>query len=148
MSDGYIPQQVPANAPRRYVPGSDLDFNLMVTDPDWSRQNLSIELKKKMQDIPGGLTEPNSRDLRLGNIDKQKLEYCAYYMDFANDIIKENMIRAFAISSSRAADVLDLSQSVKGFLRKMHNTLRNEATMETLEPAKKSMWSGKAKEGY
>jgi len=61
---------------------------------------------------------------------------------------REVFMECFAICFSRAASVLDLSQSVGGFLRKIFNTLTTRSENLLLDPPKKNLFTGKTKEGY
>lgn len=93
-----------------------------------------------------------NRDLRLGNIsrtDSREFEFCRYYLSLAGDLLKEgqpfNMIEPFMICMSRSTDVLELSQSRNGFVRKEMSTLRQEQRHEILEPKNRTLFGGTPK---
>lgn len=80
-----------------------------------------------------------TRDMRLGNLDRTEMEYCHWWLDFASDSLQEDYFESFVVSLSRAATIIELSQSKKGFLRKQPNTLTTENKYLEMEPAKKSL---------
>jgi hypothetical protein len=84
-----------------------------------------------------------TRDMRLGNLDKNEMEYCQWYLDFCSDCLQDNMVQSFVVSLSRAATIIELSQSKKGFLRKQPNTLTTENRYMEMEPTKKSLFGKK-----
>lgn len=144
----------------RTVPQSDLDFNLMTTDPVWGSENINPELQKKLSetiegiDIEGktkyreeklwGLLNFYTRDVRLGNLRSwDELPYVQYYLDLAGDFLQCNMIRPFLISLSRAATKIELSQSKNGFLRRRMNTFTKESSHQELDAPKKNLFGGK-----
>lgn len=148
-------------------PTTDLDYNLMVTDPVVGTENVNPKLKEQfdkdfyitdarghiMKDVEGNLlySKENmweklnfyTRDMRLGNLSNEELEYCQWYLDFASDLLQDNMFESFIVALSRAVTVIELSQSKKGFLRKQPNTLRTESAVGDLEPAKPKIFGGK-----
>jgi hypothetical protein len=81
------------------------------------------------------------------NLISTELTYVTYYLDLAGDFLSSDMIEPFLISLSRAATVLELSQSKKGFLRKRMNTFTQEKFNQELEPAKKKLFGGYQQEG-
>ena len=81
-----------------------------------------------------------TRDIRLGNLSKQEMTYCQYYLDLANDDLRVNYIEAFLICLSRTITVLELSQSKKGFLRQVMQTLFEHKTSISSEPKKRNMF--------
>lgn len=87
-----------------------------------------------------------TRDMRLGNLDRFSGEpqYCAYYLDLANDYLQAGMVEPFLICLSRVATVLELSQSRGGFLRRRMNTLSQEHITVENEPKKANLFGKKA----
>lgn len=87
-----------------------------------------------------------TRDMRLGNLSKfdGEFNYCAYYLDLANDYLQAEMVEPFLICLSRVATVLELSQSRGGFLRKRMNTLSQEHINVESEPKKANLFGKKA----
>ena len=126
----------------RSLPTSDLDLNLMLTNSVWGSKEVSQHLKDKLSrfvlDENGkqsitkaslwGLLGFFTRDMRLGNLSSfdNELQTCRYHIDLANDLLSVDMIEPFLIALSRAASILETSQSKGGFLRRMMNTLRQE----------------------
>jgi len=145
----------------RFLPQSDLDLNLMLTDSVWGRKEVSPELRDKLarfyqetneegeQKITKrslwGLLGFFTRDMRLGNLSEfnNELGRCRYMIDLANDLLNVDMIEPFLISLSRSATMLETSQSKAGFLRRQMNTLRQESVNQQLEPPKKKFFGGK-----
>jgi hypothetical protein len=147
---------------KRTVPQSDLDFNLMTTDPVWGSANISTELKKKLSETIEGIdTEGNvkyketelwgllnfyTRDVRLGNLRAwDELPYVQYYLDLAGDFLQSDMIKPFLIALSRAATKIELSQSKNGFLRRRMNTFTKESFNTESEAPKKNLFGGKTR---
>lgn len=150
---------------KRTLPQNDLDFNMMVTDTLWGSPFVSNDLKdtltkefylqnedgQQVTDKEGrvlvkkealwGLMSYYTRDLRLANLSNVQGEmyYCRYYLDLAGDLLKSDMFKAFMVSLSRVATVLELSQSKGGFLRKNMNTLTTEEKHQMLNPPKKKL---------
>lgn len=149
----------------RNLPTSDLDLNLMLTDAVWGKAEVSPDLKEKLsryfltqgekgEDIINkeslwGLLGFYTRDMRLANLDQWtgELESCRYMIDLAGDYLQVGMIEPFLVALSRAATILETSQSKKGFLRRQMNTLRNESVSQSIEPPKKGFFGGGKKEG-
>jgi len=160
----------------RPMPGSELDLNLMLTDSVWGRTDvISKELKDKLgryfheRDPQGealkdengnyiitksslwGLLGFFTRDMRLANLSRMdnELEVCRYMINLAGDFLQIDMIEPFLISLSRAATIMETSQSKGGFLRKMSNTLIQKSSSESIEPQKKTLFGkGKGKGEY
>jgi len=146
---------------KRNVPQSDLDFNLMTTDPVWGSTNISPQLKKKLSETIEGIDKEGNikyqetelwgllnfytRDVRLGNLRSwDELPYVQYYLDLAGDMLQSNMIKAFLIALSRAATKIELSQSKNGFLRRRMNTFTKESFNTENEAPKKNLFGGKS----
>jgi hypothetical protein len=148
---------------RRTVPQSDLDFNLMTTDPVWGSNQVSPELQKKLSETIEGISSDGkpvfkeaklwgllnyyTRDVRLGNLSKwDELPYVEYYLNLAGDFLQVGMIKPFLVALSRAATKIELSQSKNGFLRRRLSTFTKEEYKTENEPAKKNIFGGKKKE--
>ncbi len=105
--------------PRREVPQSNIDLNLMTTNPEWGRPSVNKTLQKKLSEIKiefdekgnptinkerlWGLLNYYTRDLRLSNLDKTQLYYVQYYLDLGGDFLQSDMVKAFIICLTRAA---------------------------------------------
>lgn len=144
--------------PKRMLPRSDLDFNLMTTDAVWGSPYISEALRERVSKYFVSYNEKNeeivtkddlwgllgfyTRDMRLANLSmfNGELNYCQYYLDLANDFLQANMIEPFLICLSRVATVLELSQSKGGFLRRRMNTFTSEHFQGDIEPKKKSLF--------
>lgn len=154
MTETSIKKRPPENA---------LDFNMAILDSVWGKddgvpQGLRDKLSKKLylkdeatnriyvekEDL-WALLGFYTRDMRLANISDPQLEYCAYYIDLANDLLQVNMAEPFLIGLSRSATVLELSQSRGGFLRRRQGTLTTENVKSDMEPGKRSIFTGKLK---
>lgn len=149
---------------RRTVPQSDLDFNMMTTDPLWGSNQVNKELQQMLSETIAGINEQGelrysqkklwsmlnyyTRDVRLGNLSKwDELPYVRYYLNLAGDFLQSDMVRPFLISLSRAATAIELSQSKNGFLRRRMGTLTKENYLTENEPPKKSIFGGNKKQG-
>jgi len=156
---------------RRITPQSGLDFNMMLTDTMWGSSQISSQLMEKVKDRrhrekllykiqSGELPEQTAkaaawellsfytRDFRLANLSgiTGEIQYCQHYIDLAGDCLREGYMEAFATSLSRAATLLELSQSKGGFLRRRQNTLTTENLQGEVEPKKKKLLFGSKKE--
>jgi len=151
-------------AQMRTQPHSELDLNLMLTDSVWGKSEVSQELKDRVKKYYveynedgtpyvtkqslWGLLGFYTRDMRLSNLSKMdnELYTCRYFINLANDFLQVDMIEPFLISLSRAATILETSQSKNGFLRRLMNTLRHEQIKQELEPPKKGFFGGQKNE--
>jgi len=159
------PEQ-PTQQKKRNVPMSDLDFYLMTTDSVWGKDTAEIseDLRGKLSKLYSqvdkngkplqtpdgkfvvskeglwGLLGFYTRDMRLANLNFLELVYCQYYLDLANDLLQVNFAKAFLISLSRVATILELSQSKNGFLRRRMHTFTSESFNENIEPQKKNLF--------
>lgn len=156
----------------RQLPHSELDLNLMLTDSVWGKSDVSNELRERlnkyfavrdelgeqMYDQQGrpvvtkeslwGLLGFYTRDMRLANLSRvdNELHTCRYFINLANDFLNVDMIEPFLVALSRAATILETSQSKGGFLRRISNTLRQEHVKQELEPPKKKFMGGGKKD--
>lgn len=147
---------------KRNVPISDLDLQMQMIEPAYGKGGISKELADKLAQVGVGFDENGeavvedkgslwgvlgyyTRDIRLGNLDKFAGEYAyvKYYIDLAGDLLQADMIKSFLIALSRAATVIEISQSKGGFLRRRINTLTSEQHYQGLDPGKKSILTGK-----
>lgn len=147
----------------RVLPRSEADYNLILTDTLWGGNYIHPALKDRLskdyatlnkngelivkKENLWGILNFYTRDIRLANLDPAETKYVRYYLDLANDYLVNNFVECFVICISRAANVLETSQSKKGFLRKRQNTLTTESYGDT-EARKKTMFgaSGGARE--
>jgi hypothetical protein len=145
---------------KRNVPVSDLDLQMQMIEPAYGKSGISKELMDKLKQYTIGLdAEGNerydessmwgilgyyTRDIRLGNLDKfaGEYNYVKYYLDLAGDLLQANMIKSFLIALSRAATVIEISQSKGGFLRRRVGTITSENHYQGLDPSKKSIMTG------
>lgn len=142
--------------PRRIMPQSELDLNLMMVDGVWGKPEVSMELKNRLKQVGGetaveslwGLLGMYTRDMRLANLSTfdGELDYVSTHLDLAHDFLQSNMTGSFMVALSRAATRLELSQSKGGFLRKRMHTFTQESKTGEIEPAKKSIFGGRKKE--
>jgi len=145
----------------RRTPESSLDFNMQMIESAWGKESIPDSLKQKLTEIKKfenlktkeisytredlwSLLGFYTRDLRLGNIDKDEFIKAEYFLNLANDLLKFNFINPFMIALSRVATILELSQSKQGFLRRRNNTLTTEQYHTDMQPPKKSLF-GKIK---
>lgn len=138
---------------KRVTPQSGLDFNMMLTDTMWGSQQISSQLMEKVRQrgkeqdekaAPWELLSFYTRDLRLANLSQAfgEMEKCEHCINLAADCLREGYMEAFSTAISRAATVLELSQSKGGFLRRRQNTLTMENFQGEQEGKKKSLLFG------
>ena len=94
-----------------------------------------------------GLLAYLTRDMRLGNLSSEEVQVCKHLLDLAGDCLQEGYNKSFAAAIKRVAHILEISQSRKGFFRKLLNTLRREDIRSDLNPPKSKLFGGK-KDGY
>jgi hypothetical protein len=113
----------------RITPQSSLDFNLMVTDTVWGQQHIAPKLSMEAGDHWQRLAL-FTRDLRLGNITQEQFEFCNHFLTLGSDLFQEGMNESF----------VELSQSQKGFLRKILNTIKQEQSISQ-STEKRGIWN-------
>lgn len=159
------------NQPRA-TPASELDFNMMVINPSYGTDEVSKGLKDKLSyfnvarddagkqitdeqtgNIVGGQTSKWSelsfftRDIRLGNITTEEVVIVRDRLKLAQCLLNANAPNAFSLAYGEGIGIIETSMSVKGFLRRIWNTIRNENIQEQREPAKRSWFGGSANTG-
>ena len=160
-----IVYQAQKSQARRTMPMSELDMQMMMTNPEWGKLNITAELDEKLAEyaIEKGengeavVTKESlwsllgfyTRDLRLGNLSQWngEVQYCQWYLDLAGDFLQSDMIKPFLICLSRVITILELSQSKAGFLRRRQNTFTSEQYKQELEPPKKHILGGNKNKG-
>jgi len=91
-----------------------------------------------------GLQSYYSRDLRLGNLTRADMNSALYYLSLAGDFIRTDNIKSFMTSISRVSDIIELSQSRDGFVRKRFGTITQERIDSTGDdPKKKDLFTNK-----
>lgn len=152
----------------RQTPQSDIDLQMILTDPKWGSAQIPIELREKLKAVIGeweeeeggkkvihpvteqlwGLLSFYTRDVRLANLSafSGEVDYVRYFLDLAGDCLREGYIKSFLKSLSLAVTVLETSQSKGGFLRKRHGTISKEEIKGELEPPKKGLLATKKRE--
>lgn len=96
-----------------------------------------------------GLLAYLTRDIRLGNLTGEETEICKHLLDLAGDCLQEGYSRSFSACIKRVAHILEVSQSRKGFFRKLLNTLRREdVRYDGLNPPKSKLFGGGKKNDY
>lgn len=153
--------------PLRETPSSDLDFNFQVTENVWGKEgSISPELKRRLINIKSANYDEKTgeisnltydslwevlgfytRDLRLSNLDEKNYRAVVHYLNLAGDYLGIEFLQAFMICLSRVASIIEVSQSKKGFLRVMLNSIFQHTEYKGLEPEKRSLLSGKKQDG-
>jgi hypothetical protein len=133
---GAYDEEQEAEPIRRLPPQSDLDLNLMMTDPEWGRDSVNPEFKRML----GAMwVEKNmfTRDIRLSNLDAGELRDVRHYLNLTADLLQCGFFKAAGITMGRAATVLESSQGKKGFLRKEMNTITQQRITRDEAPKKR-----------
>lgn len=107
---------------------------------DKTMQELQEEITIISQHGSWGLLAYLTRDMRLGNLTSDEVEACKHLLDLAGDCLQEGYNRSFAAAIKRVAHILEVSQSRKGFFRKLLNTLRREDIRSELNPPKSKLF--------
>lgn len=90
-----------------------------------------------------GLLAYLTRDMRLGNLTGEEVDVCKHLLDLAGDCLQEGYSRSFSAAIKRVAHILEISQSRKGFFRKLLNTIRREDYRSDITPHKSTFFGGK-----
>ena len=139
--------------PRRFVPQSELDYNLMTTDPEWGRQPKNDEFKKIFNknrpraevavDELQNVLKMYSRDQRLANLDRfDDLPKVRNFNRLAGDLLFSGMFQSSSVAIHNSANILETSQSKNGFLRRRMGTFTHEQFKTEVEPKKKGLFGG------
>lgn len=152
--------------PPRYIPGSDAEFQKDVTRPSWadrgqmpgldqkvtkkylltdSKGKPVLDSKGEQREISESLLniyEMFTQDIRLGNMDKEEIEWCRLHIDLAHDLLQCGYNESSLVVLERGISVIETSHSKKGWLRELQGTITNRQYNEYREPTK-SIWTGK-----
>lgn len=164
----YVQQNGDVDEDLRSPPVSDLDFQAQTINPVWGKkENLTKDFQsnatqyKPLFDLKGrpivdakghqvvekvtawGRLGAFTRDYRFGNLNQDQVNFCVYHSDLAYDMLQMGFAEASVMCTERAASTLELSQSLRGFLRIKQNTLRTEKIEQNIEPPKKGLFGGK-----
>jgi hypothetical protein len=134
---------------------------MMTVDTNWGG-NVSPALINKLQQMEGkaevdsngqykiksselwGLLSYYTRDLRLGNLDKDSYLVCNEWINFAGTCLNEGYVNSFITALSTVISMVELSQSRGGFLRKRLGTFTQEHYNEFSDKnQKKGLFSSK-----
>ena len=138
----------------RTTPMNELDLQLMIVDSEWGQQiapELSLKLStmgvKPVQSADGkmyvpkeklwGLLSYYTRDMRLGNLDKDSYIISVEWLEYAGVCLRLDLVKSFLSSLSMVITMLELSQSRNGFLRKRLGTFTQEHFNEFSDTDKK-----------
>lgn len=139
---------------------SNLDFNLLVINPNWRESNPSFLRKNdntRYIETPDGEVFINvkdlitnldffTRDIRLSNYDRDDMKNVRWYIEYAGVMAQNKYFDAFNFCLLQVANYSETSQGRQGFLRKIINTLTTENVQKVLEPPKKNWITGKQKQ--
>jgi hypothetical protein len=145
------------------TPYNNMEFQYLVTAPDWGRE-IPAELWAKVsanrvkyvdgvkfveKDALWELLGFYTKDVRLANLDFLELPYCKAWFDIAGHCLSQGYTKSFFHSLRMAITVLELSQSKKGFLRKLHITRNVSERVERIEPKDRGFFGAPRKDdGY
>lgn len=147
MEDQYSNQ-----AQAEASPYNELDMQFRTTNPAWGKEATPYLDKKLTRERSDGTEEKNwellnyyTRDIRLANLNMFEILYCNKWLGIAGDCLRMNYTKSFVTALSRVIDVLELSQSKGGFLRRRHGTFTKEAVSRD-ENLSKNLLGGKKTE--
>lgn len=140
---------------KRSVPVNELDFNMSTTETVWYSQSIDPDLQAELtkyipvRDINGNIRrneqgEPlftvkdyssklkiQTRDNRLSNLDSQGFLETRWYDAFASDLL---LLSNLPVSTTHCLmqkdSILNLSQSKRGWFRRVMNTLFQHSKVE------------------
>lgn len=67
-----------------------------------------------------------TKEFRLGNLTPAQVNYCMFYGDFGHDLLSSTYKKSFMACVSRMVSTVEMSQSRKGFLRKLLGTFTQQ----------------------
>jgi len=144
----------------RYTPVSDLEYHWLTTETGWGK-DATPELKTKLTKILKekniydpygekvedteqlwGLLSYYTRDIRLGNLSRMngEVKYVIHWLNLAGDSLRAGLPKSFLSAITRAISVIEVSQSVNGFLRRRPQTYTHESVSQQLEPKKRGVF--------
>lgn len=89
-----------------------------------------------------------SRDFRLGNITRDERIIVSHWGNLAHDCLQDGLKKSHSAAMSRCAMILEPSQSVNGFVRKIMQSIIQHNISQQEEPPKKKLFGGnKQKQG-
>lgn len=136
---------------------TDLELKEKTTNPAWGREvtnelnNLLVQNKFIVNEEGKitlekqklwGLLSYLTRDLRLGNLEGQDYREAKYWLDVAGTAINQGLPRLFVASLSKCAGIIELSQSKKGFFRKLMKSYITETKTSHSETSKNKLLGG------
>lgn len=151
---------------KRNLPLNELDLQMQMIETVWGSQRVNPDLRARLaknlyyldehgeisrdeQGRPHMKSESRwdtlayfTQDMRLGNLTPDEVRAVRHYLDIAGDCLAMGYLEAFLCALRYSASYLELSQSRKGFLRKLMNTLLQEQTVTTQEAPKASLRKG------
>lgn len=160
---GDLPQS--QNEGNSTMPYDSLEMSYKTIQPAWGVE-ASPELREKLNEIKSeaypdengnlvvdvaslwGLLSYFSRDLRLGNLSTAEFKYCKHWLDIAGMCLQENFVTGFLQALKFVISTLELSQSKKGFLRKLlqsFTTISQTTNTSYNDPSKRSLTGGMRK---
>lgn len=86
-------------------------------------------------------------DFRLGKLDKKDYKEAKYWAKLAFDCLHLRMYRAFTVAMSRLATLLELSQSVDGYLRELMGKRHNVEEKREIQESPNVLFAKKNKGG-
>jgi len=149
----------------RQTPYTDLEYNWLTTETGWGK-DATPELQKKLtkvlktsglyDDFGGkpieeqmwGLLSYYTRDIRLGNLSRinGEVKYVIHWLNLAGDSLRAGLPKSFLSAITRAISVIEVSQSINGFLRRRSQTLTHENFNQQLEPKKRDYFGRNKKQ--
>lgn len=157
----------PPKYPPRYIPNSDAEYQKDITRPSWADRGQMPGLDQKVtkkyvltdasgnpvidqktglpREVPESLLniyEMFTQDIRLGNLDKDEIDWCRLHLDVAHDLLQCGYTDSALVVLERGVSVIETSHSKKGWLRELLGTITQRQFSEHREP-KKSIWTGK-----
>lgn len=151
----------------RVVPTSDLDFQMLTTEPQWGKDDIHEDIKSRailktnwVNEKTGEVVRSDvlnqwaigsisTRDVRLGNLDRWngEFEVAQFHQNFAMDCLRAFMedddsghtCGAPWVASNYVENIIELSHSKQGFFRKLMNSFETTSRYIDMGPPKKNM---------
>lgn len=144
----------------RYTPYTDLEYNWLTTETGWGK-DATPELQSKLTKVLRekniytpygekvetteqlwGLLSYYTRDIRLGNLSRMngEVKYVVHWLNLAGDSLRAGYPKSFLSAITRAISIIEVSQSVNGFLRRRNQTHTYESYQQELQPKKRGLF--------
>jgi hypothetical protein len=136
------------------MPYDKLEFQAQLINPTYgipseysqhAKDNMKVpDENGEIENLLANMNIIFKRDVRFGFLKRlhNEVNYVQEFIDFGSDLLSWKLKRSAATCITRAATVLEVSQSENGNLRKELNTFTKKSSTEIKEAKDNSLWGG------